>query len=103
MRIRENLCKKIDNSKYLGKLSKKVLKWVVMNLNNNQQINYSGIGPNGSYSSNISLNNDYSLQATHSESWTGNGYSYQTPNIYLDIQNCGIQGNIYNSNNSSHF
>ncbi|MBA8667843.1 hypothetical protein H1Q59_08060 [Holosporaceae bacterium 'Namur'] len=35
MNTREKLCKKIDNSRYLGKISKKLLKWFVMNLNNN--------------------------------------------------------------------
>ncbi|KIE04221.1 hypothetical protein NF27_IV00080 [Candidatus Jidaibacter acanthamoeba] len=32
MNTREKLCKKIDNSRYLGKISKKILKWIVMNI-----------------------------------------------------------------------
>ncbi|MBA8667355.1 hypothetical protein H1Q59_05555 [Holosporaceae bacterium 'Namur'] len=37
MNTREKLCKKIDNSRYLGKISKKVLKWIVINVESNRE------------------------------------------------------------------
>ncbi|KIE04395.1 hypothetical protein NF27_IB00020 [Candidatus Jidaibacter acanthamoeba] len=102
MNTREKLCKKIDNSRYLGKISKKVLKWIVMSLNNNQQVNYRHFDYLKSHSSYSSFIEGYSIQGLHSENSIVSSYSHQSPNIHLDIQNCGIQGNLYNPNNYNH-